>query len=53
MFFYNDYLNSHEKKIFFNEEFSNYYRKYLPDLVVVIPQNLMFIVILFWMLTAK
>lgn len=39
MFFYNDYLNSHEKKIFFNEEFSNYYRKYLPDLVVVIPSK--------------
>ena len=39
MFFYNDYLNSHEKKIFFNKEFSNYYKKYLPDLVVIIPSK--------------
>ena len=39
MFFYNDYLNSHEKKIFFNKEFTNYYKKYLPDLVVIIPSK--------------
>jgi len=39
VFFYNDYLNSHEKKIFFDREFTNHYKKYLPDLVVIIPSK--------------
>ena len=39
MFFYNDFLNSHEKNLFFNKEFDNYYKNYLPNLVVIIPSK--------------
>ena len=39
MFFYNDYLNSHEKKLFFDKSFNNYYKRDIPDLVVIIPSK--------------
>ena len=37
--FFNDYINSHKKEINFNKNFSNYYKDYLPDLVVIIPSK--------------
>ena len=37
--FYTDYMNSHKKEITFNINFSNYYKNYVPDLVVIIPSK--------------
>ena len=39
VFFYNDFINSHKKKIIFDPDFSNYYKDYIPDLVVIVPSK--------------
>ena len=37
IFFFNDFINSHLKEISFNKKFTENYKKYLPDMVIIIP----------------
>ena len=37
--FYNDYIDSHKKKINFSKNFTNYYKDFVPDLVIIIPSK--------------
>lgn len=37
IFFFKDFINSHLKEISFNKKFTETYREFLPDIVIVIP----------------
>ena len=37
IFFFNDFINSHLKEISFNEKFTETYKEFLPDMVIILP----------------
>lgn len=39
IFFYDDYMNSYKRNISFSKEFNVSYKRYLPDLVLIIPSK--------------